>query len=304
MLQVTRRDALILAGFLVVLVLVCVGVVKRVGAPSSGSEVDLRQPTRPIAGPVKPAGEADRAASTEAAAVEAGGFLETALAPGKVPPKYAAITERKLFEPLIKVKSKPAPPIEVPKVPAVQGKPPAQSAVETVQSQDNEESPTGDESNQTAVAPPKPPLAVTGLLRLGDSFRVVVEQTEFKDSRVLKVGDEAFGYRLVEVSEAEKKAVFVASAAPDNPRLTLKLGENKTVETGSEGAQTDKAKSSTEGEGANQPSTNAAPPASSFGMRRGFDPSQLTPEQRARFEQYRSRRGRGGSGGYSRGDGG
>ena len=297
--EVTRRDLGILGAFCVLLLIGGGLFVKSQSGPrpdpaelpTTRSGADSGQPELRIT--ESPTPEAEPAT------------MSSSLAPGEVPANYQEIVERKLFTPLVAVQSKPQPgatkmePLPVP-APAVDKQTPVKS---TETASKAEVKPTEKpEAPSTPATPPRPPLAVTGLVRAGDGYRVVVENTALNRSKVVRVGEDAFGYRITEVSAASGEVRIGKTDSPGGDEVTLKLGENKKVET--EEAKPDDqgqtSKPSDSGQSSSSGSSGSTRPSGGFG---GFDPSQLTPEQRARFEEYRRRRGSGGGGFSGRGGG-
>lgn len=281
--QVTRRDAWILTVFTVALVagltLYVRSVTRPPGAPDRTAE---KSPSEP------PPAEAPRALADQPPQPP-GEFMTAAVATGEIPGEYRVITDRQLFKPLVKppVKQK-APSPSLPTVPRVDVprpapvKAPAPPAGPPAGASPAQQTPA-------PAAPPKPPLAVTGLLRAGDGYRVLVENTELKQSRMVRVGEEAFGFRVAAVTDDGGSVTLASVAAQGGSEVTLKLGENKK-ETAP--AKDEKA---TAGSGANQTGesgarTSSSSPTMTTSFRGGFDPSQLTPEQRQRYEEFRSRR--------------
>ncbi len=299
--EVTRRDLAIL-GVFCLLLLGGIGVVyKRATGGSSRETAELPTPRQPGDG-AQPVLSIDETPSDQA---EDPAILTSALAPGEVPPDYQAIVERKLFTPLVSVRSqgRPGPaqmqPLPVPS-PAVGKQTEVKGTAKQTESK-NEAKPAATPSGtpSTPTAPPKPPLAVTGLVRAGDGYRVIVENTELKRSTVVRVGQDAFGYRISEVSAETGEVVITKSDSVGGSDVKLKLGENKKVETqqAEQPAATQPAPSGSSD--ADRARSSSSSGYNGFGRGPGgFDPSQLTPEQRARFEEYRRRRGdRGGPGG-------
>lgn len=299
--EITRRDWVILGLF-------CVLLAGGVGIVALKANSGLRRDTAELPSPRT----ADRRVTPELAIDESPDrtaeppILSSSLAPGEVPPDYQTIVERKLFTPLVSVRSTgqpgpanlepmPVPPPAVGKQTAVK---PAGKTTESKNEPKPGETPAGPPS--TPTAPPKPPLAVTGLVRAGDGYRVIVENTELNRSTVVRVGQDAFGYRINEVS-AETGEVMIAKAdSVDSGDVTLKLGENKKVETQQAEQPAASTPSSSNGSSDGDRARSSSSGYSGGGWSRGpggFDPSQLTPEQRARFEEYRRRRGDRGPGG-------
>ncbi len=281
--QVTRRDAWILTVFTVALVagltLYVRSVTRPPGAPDRTAE---KSPAEP------PPAEAPRPRADQPPQPP-GEFMTAAVAAGEIPGQYRVITDRQLFKPLVKppVKQKaPSPPM--PSVPRVDVPRPAPVKAPAPPAGPPAAAPPAQQTPAPA-APPKPPLAVTGLLRAGDGYRVLVENTELKQSRMVRVGEEAFGFRVAAVTDDGGSVTLASVATQGGSEVTLKLGENKkeTAPAKDEKAGAGSSANQT-GESGARTSSSAPPVTTSF--RGGFDPSQLTPEQRQRYEEYRSRR--------------
>lgn len=293
--EFTRRDIGILAGFSLLLT---VGVVLFINSQRGPTVEEVERPTeRRSAGEPRPA----EAPTEREMPGETPDFLRSAQAPATVPVGYQAIVERKLFEPLVEP-AKPAargggvsprdippPALNLPPLP-----PPAlQERAVTPPAEKPAEKPA--ERPSAPPAPPKPTIVVTGLMRFGDGYRVLVENPERKQSRTVKVGEEAFGYRITEVDE-EAGAVTVAAAEGPSNDVQLKLGDKPKVEEKQEAKpEATSGGNSSESNQRASGSGGEAPTASSG--RRGFDPNNLTPEQRQRYEEWQRRRGGGRRGG-------
>ncbi|MCC7491958.1 MAG: hypothetical protein IT204_06405 [Fimbriimonadaceae bacterium] len=300
--EITKRDLAILGGFSALLTLGVYTVFVKANAPAAGSG----ESTRPRA--VVRSREAERTASATAGAEPERAQrsnLSPAVSGATVPTEYRVISQRRLFEPLIRVQSKaPAQQVgQLPPVPRVTA--PAQTPAKPASSKPPATA-RPPESNRggssTPATLPAPPLAVTGLMAWGDGYRVVVENTELKYTRVAKVGDEVWGYRITEVSEDTREVKVDRPSLPGGQTATLKLGEGKKVETPQAGGDQSGQKPP---EASATPSAPQPQPGSggySGGMSRfgGFDPRRLTPEQRARWDDWQRRRGEGG-GGFGRG---
>ncbi|MBI2298860.1 MAG: hypothetical protein HYU66_07920 [Armatimonadetes bacterium] len=303
--QITGRDVAILVGFTVVLGAGGWFVATRRSAGGSADGPDLlageRAPGGSRAGSHPGSSAAGGPAEAEPAVLTAGATRPGpggAVARGEVPAVYQGILSRKLFDPLVAVQSKESPQAKLPTIPAVQTKGPAQKAASSQSKSGPKPAPAGAQNQPPSqpVTPPKPPLVVTGLMRAGDGYRVVIENTEKWQARIVKVGDEAFGYRIVEVAE-DTHQVFVEPAGSFGAqRIALKLGDKTTVQTTNAApAATPPPPPPASGPPGEGPRGMGGP--GSGGRWGSFDPSQLTPEQRQRFEEYRNRRRNGGGGG-------
>jgi len=304
--EITRRDWVILIAFTLLLA-GGVGIVflKANGGPKR--DVAELPPSRPAGDGTQPQLTIDENPNP----AERDGIMTSSLAPGEVPPDYEAIVQRNLFTPLVKATSKGQPsPTQIAPLPVPSIATGSQSEVKSQQkpTESTNDAKPADNPPSTAstpATPPKPPLAVTGLVRAGDGYRVIVENTELKRSQVARVGQDVFGYRITEVSAETGEVVIGKPDSVGNSDVTLKLGENKKVETeqAAQPAASTSTSSSSDGDRARSSSGSSSSSSSSWGRGPGgFDPSQLTPEQRARFEEYRRRRGdRGGGFGGDRG---
>lgn len=293
-LQVTRRDMLILGVFTALLVIGTWRVIARITAVPEETGPDLSRAAQVASAPA-------RATPGTGRSRPGGAYLQTALKVGQVPERYRVIVERNLFEPLVKARSKPSPAGEVPEVPAVTVPQPTQRQAENVNSEPTENvmPPMGNSGRSEPAPPPKPPLVVTGLIDWGDGYRVVLEHTEKNQTRVVRLGDDAFGYRVVEVDTTGRKVVVErtepsASGSAAASRSDLKLGDKVVIQPEKK-ADAPSTGAGDSGGGANQPSGTPPPMGPSGGWR--FDPGQLTPEQRQRWEEFRRRR-RGSSNGF------
>lgn len=302
--QVTARDIAILGVFCVILAAGAGVVIQRSRAAATGEggieaagAARPRQDTpaeAPAAGPV----DAPNAAAVRQASARIDP-LSSPLAPGQVLPGFESIAQRKLFDPLIRASSSGAADVEVPQVPdadsptQAQGPPRVTSTSNPFDSGERIDLPDGGGSS----TPAKPTVAITGFLRTSDGVRVIMEDLATRRIRVLNVGAEAFGYRLREVSEDERQVVLESTAGMGGAPISLKLGEGKQAEA----PRTAQSQPPSEGHGqpggggsGGQPPQTGQPGGGMGGWSgqfpAGFDPSTLTPEQRARYEEYMRRR--------------
>lgn len=279
---ITRRDIAILVTFCGLLVVAVVLFVRHQGGPPPSAS------DRPTATARKTGNGGSRSRTTPATSVEPepadtgeGDVLTPAAVPGTIPAPYQVILARALFNPLFKrAKANQAvakgnlPPVPNPSKSGKQ-----QKAGDAKGKNTSAPNTAGGTPGSVPTKPPAPPVSVTGLLRYGNGYRVVLEHNEFKLTRILRVGDEAWGYRVAEVDgDAQTVTLEVPGGSGQQP-LMLKLGEGKKVETNQPATP--------------QPAATAPQPAAQpeTPTRSGFDPSRLSPEQRARFEEWRQRRG-------------
>ncbi len=299
---ITRRDIAILGTFAALLI---VGVVLFVRQQSTLPEPSDTRRTTTDTRRGRSRSTARSAATTSPDASDQvpydgdSALLSPAAAGGTVPPAYQVILTRALFTPLFTV-AKPtqvATKGQLPPVPAASKSGKQQKTTQTKGRNTPRPSTAGGTPGTGApTAPPAPPVAVTGLLRWGNGYRVVLEHTEYKLTRILRVGDEAWGYRVAEVSEDARQVTLEVPGGSGRQAIMLKLGEGKKVET------TQSTPAATEAPKPAEPSRQPSMEQPGMGFRRfGFDPSQLTPEQRQRMEEWRARRaqrrGEGGGGG-------
>ncbi len=313
--QVTQRDIVILSLFALLLTAGGVVVVRKAQGPGRDA-AEANRPAAPRTAEAEPpAGVVDAPDSAAVRSASRGDDpFASNLPAGAVLAGYEQIAERRLFTPLVNVQSRGGADTGVPEVPAVdsslQVQAPAQSGgvFDTV----GQPSSAGDEAPGPTVeasgVAAKPPVAVTGFVRTDDGYRVVVEETNTRRVRIVSVGEEAFGYRVRQVAEDDRRVTLENSAGFATAPVTVALGENKPVasaqpgqpqqpQPGEQGGEQSGGRSSGGGAGGMQYGGMGG------GMPGGFDPSRLSPEQRQRYEEYMRRRG-GGRDNFGRGRGG
>jgi len=228
--MVTKRDAVILGIFTLVLIVGCIGFAVR--AVGGGREDKPGKPSFSKAGgviEVEPAGEGSQS--------DQEGLGE-----------YRIIAQRNLFQPALgpvrRLASrrstggpKPAVLEEIPPIPPVlfsDERPPQEETPER-----NEEprpaNPGGMGGGLPAFSPPgsqgqasqdkKPRVAVTGMIQIGGRWKVIVEDLQTNDKMLASVGEEAFGYRVREVDPSHRVAMLERGGRLER----FGLGDNKVV---------------------------------------------------------------------------
>lgn len=321
--EVTRRDMAILAGFAVVLAVGAFLFVRsRTAPPDDTVVVESPRPGQPdLRDEVRPPGETPSQADVDLR-------MSSGLAPGEVPPEYAALLERGLFEPLIEATSQstgggrdlgdlpnidiPAPATQAPLPPPTGGDRQVPVAQAPEPPEQSEQPGTGGmPAMPTPPPPPVPTVAITGWTRQDDGLRVVVEEPSSGRSKVVRVGDEAFGYRILAVSEDSGTVRLARAADPMATTVEVKVGDNKQIANAPAAGQGGPGGQAGQGQqpGGGQP---GGPPGGGGGGGRmetiniggrtiTFDPDTLPPEARARYEEWRRSGGGGGRGGGGRG---